>query len=983
MRRAAMARWLAWTAVATALWACDDGGSGDGGPPVVIRLDGDLDMRSPDAETPDSAVDDMGPADVAPVDMAPADAEPPDAAPPPGLCDACGEGGACGPGGLCLTNQNTMESFCGTPCEGDADCPRGATCFELGDGTKQCVPNGGTCEGFPPSDLGAACADDSQCAVGADRCIAAGPDAYCSVGCADDGDCPPGYDRCRAGVCRAVFELTPEGCGRDPSAPLPPCGSCGAGLSCATDLFESLPAPIAPFCTRLCNADADCPEGAACLPIADGRSICLSPACECLARPTGQNLLDTTLGRAGVNRCTAGFSRATFDLFRPEVAHDPFRLSWYDPAHRYAYGGLKWARGVQRDLAERAESAAPAARLIEAGAALLDAPISPREGAFDAAGDTPLADALAGVWTATGTAGFDRAATTAALAAVPLPLRRDLGRVVQAMVAVHQARDQAFAAFGLPVADQQALFDLLPSAMITRPDFTAINMRNRRVQELLAGGLDLSGLFAAARDVAATIEGIDWAAHAGAEGFAVDLQTPLGRLVIADAGAQTLEGDGPFFLVVDTGGDDTYLAPVAATTSAAHSVSVLIEIAGSDVYGYPGYDAPSQVADLPPADAAGRYDGSHPDVGDQFGPMSLSTVARQGAGILGAGLAFDLAGDDRYSSLKLSQGAGVLGVGLLVDRAGSDDYRCEQGCQGAAAYGLGVLVDRGVARDRYLGVQSVQGFGYVRGVGYLHDEAGDDDYRALQGDAERGGVMIYPNSQNAGRSNTSLAQGAGFGRRADFGDQVFASGGLGAFRDGAGDDHYTVDIFGQGTGFWFGTGLFSDGGGDDVYEGRWYNQGSGAHYAMSYFFEDGGNDTYNRPETILATAVGQGHDMSLGWFIDAAGNDEYVAPGLGMGAGNDNGIGFFLELGGDDIYHAPDARTFGGAAIGDRGAAFDEALCLGIFIDADGTDTYESFAEDALVGESRAWRWSDRHADHKPGERGAGVDATGAVIRLP
>lgn len=958
---------------------CDDEG-GDTPPITLLPADAEADGRvdpdlSPEPEPePDAAPEpepDAAP-DAAPVDMAPM----PDAAPPsPGeLCDPCRPDGSCAEGGLCLTNQATMEQFCGSACVFDADCPRGAQCADIGD-TRQCVPVGATCAGFPPSDQGAPCEGDEGCVVEADRCVDAADADYCSIECDDAGDCPPGYDRCLGGLCRAVWELGPEGCGRDPSSPLAPCAAgCGEGLECVDGLLEELPPTVAPFCTARCEGDGDCPDGTRCAETGQG-SICLDARCDCLARPADQALLDEALALAGVDRCSAGFGRGMFDLLRPDVAHDRFRLSFYDPVHRYGYGGLRWARGVQRDLATAAEGETPVSQLIARAAGLIDAPIDPAAIAVGAPGETPLLDALAAI-------GADRAAAEAALADVPASLRQKTARVLRAAMAVAAARDAIADEVGLDAENLAALHRLVPGTMIVKADFTTIDMRNVAAQRLLDGGFDLAPLLDAGRDLAATIEAIDWDPEVAAAGFEARIDTDLGPVYIHDARVQEIaEDDVGALLVIDTGGDDIYRAPVGATTRADRPVAVVIELDGNDRYGFAGDDAPPDVADLAPADAAGRYDGSHPQVGDAYGPISRSEVPRTGAGILGVGIVWDRAGDDIRLSHRLSQGAGVLGLGVLFDGDGRDTYICEQGCQGAATYGVGLLVDRSGSDDTYLGVQSVQGFAYVRALGYLHDAGGSDDYRALFGDPELGGAFMYPNSQNA-TSNTSLAQGAGFGRRADFSDQVFASGGLGVFRDsGLGNDRYQVDVFGQGTGFWFGTGLFSDGGGDDIYEGRWYVQGSGAHFAMSYFFEEGGDDIYNRAETMIATAVGQGHDMSLGWLVDFAGDDTWIAPGLGLGAGNDNGIGFFLDLAGADTYTVPDNRTFGGASIGDRGP-FEAQLCLGIFVDADGVDAYE-VPEDAPMSDDAQWSWDGRRPMHKPGERGAGLDVTGRTIAIP
>jgi len=359
---------------------------------------------------------------------------------------------------------------------------------------------------------------------------------------------------------------------------------------------------------------------------------------------------------------------------------------------------------------------------------------------------------------------------------------------------------------------------------------------------------------------------------------------------------------------------------------------------------------------------------------------------------------YDLAGDDRYVSHRLSQGYGGLGVGALVDRAGQDEYHGESLCQGAGHFGLGLHLDLGSEGDRYLSFNDSQGFGGTRGLGLLLDQGGDDQYTAVVANPPGGGgTWLFPNPQNPDRgSNTSMSQGFGFGRRADGSDGVFMSGGIGILKDeGPGKDHYQADVFGQGAAYWYGIGLFNDGGGDDLINGRYYVQGSTAHYALSFFFEDGGNDRYNQvPEGVegswvIGTMTGQGHDRSLSFLIDAAGDDVYTAPGLGLGGANDNGAGFFLELGGNDSYTAPgpDAATYGGCNVtGDLGAGWDDLFCLGVFIDAAGEDRYLSFGDqgpDFLIGNDRLWTFAQRRPGRRPGEQGVGLDAAGGDLGLP
>ena len=949
-----MRRTLPLLLALTALPACDDGESSpqsidpvDLGADLAVSADG----GAPDA-APDAAFADAG-ADSAPLL--------PDAAVPEptgDFCQPCGLFG-CNEGLDCVFDPDEV-AYCTMACEADADCPTGARCANRG-GERRCVPPGERCGGW----LGRDCEDDDGCHGEASVCVDHG---YCAVGCDEHSDCPVGHARCVDGLCRADTELTPAGCGRGMRS----CDTGCEGEVCVSDLLDALPDDVEPFCTAPCEVDDDCPDGARCRAVGETR-LCLERACACVARPAEAALLDDALALAGVDRCTAGFDPAALARFPVELYRDPFRLSFFNAAHLNAVGGYEWARAAL----DRLDSLQPS-ELMGPARALADLPGPPAEPVEP----STLVEALEAAQL--GRAGFDAAATERALEGVPPALQAIAGRLVRHAVAIVAARrvDLAIAEVSPDIA--QALFELGPTTMVTHPEFTGLSMVHPEIRRLLSGDLRLQRMSAAAHRLTMDLDAQDWSEVTGAMGFEVEIDTPLGRVILNDAGSQTVGGDEQVLLLIDTGGDDRYEAPIAANQQFQRPASIAIDLAGNDRYGYPGDDAePALPGGIPPADAAGRYDGSHPQVGDAFGPISRSMVPRQGAGIFGVGVLYDRAGDDEYRSLRLSQGAAVLGVGVLFDRAGRDVYLCEQGCQGAATYGIALQVDAGTDDDRYVGVQSVQGFAYVRAVGYLVDGGGDDEYLAVTGDADRGGVHLYPNAQNPDRSNTSLAQGAGFGRRADFSDGVFASGGLGIFRDlGDGADRYTVDIFGQGTGFWFGTGVFQDGGGDDVYSGRWYNQGSGAHYAMAFFFEEGGDDVYNPNGEILATAVGQGHDFTLGWLVDYGGNDTYTAPGLGVGAGNENGIGVFLDLEGDDTYDAPDGRTFGACATA-REAPLDAAMCLGIFVDAQGDDTYSRFEDDALIGNDRRWSLPERREARKPGERGAGIDVDDGALSLP
>jgi hypothetical protein len=936
----------------------------DTAPP--LDLGGDRDASSPpDDDRGDAAVDDAAP---------PGDAASTDGGGPPvtGLCAACEEDTDCpDPGAICLTNQTTGERFCGLDCaDPESRCPSGSQCFDLGEGVLQCAPVDATCADWPPEDLGAACRADADCLVGADRCVG----GLCTRSCDTVRDCGRGAPTCDAGLCRPGWATGPEGCGLGAR-----CGAgatCGEGRVCLDALGEApMPARVSAFCVLPCLGDDECGDGETCAPVA-GQRVCLPQACVCLAESETPSLVDEALQVAGVHRCDAGFDSSRLGLFPTALSADAFRLSFFDAVHRDAPRAVRFGADVSRALGEDARGALPIAHLVARQAAAIDAPTTGEPTPVDAPAGG-LAEAVGRLHTLAGRgAQFNGETVTRAFADVPAPLQAAVARVVAAQANTLEARKRMFDAAAVTAGQLNAWYEALPGALVS--GLRGLDFTDPAQTRLFARDLDFGLLFTATRDLAATVEDIDWRPFVGLEGFAVDLNTPYGRLVVNDAGVRTIAGAASYLLVVDTGGDDVYLAPVAATRNATAAVSVVVELAGDDRYGYPEMDEAPQVAGVPAADEDGRAAGLR--------PFSRSTVYRQGAAVLGAALLFDLAGDDLYQSLRGSQGAAVGGVGVLHDAAGNDTYACEQGCQGAAAFGLGLLLDT-AGRDTYGVVQSGQAFGGVRGAGVLVDLAGDDRYTALLGDPQFGGTILYDNPQNPNGSNTSFAQGAAFGRRADA-DGTWASGGLAVLRDEAGDDAYTVDVFGQGTGYWFGAGIFTDVAGNDVYQGRYYVQGSSAHFAISLFYEGAGNDRYNAglplvasPETlgpvIIGTSVGQGHDFSVGLLADYSGDDTYAAPGLGVGGGNDNGVGLFLEGGGSDRYDAPDGTTFGASNSGERGAEFESALCLGLFADADGVDTYAGFVEPSLVGNDRVWRFEDRREMRRPGMRGGGIDRNG------
>jgi hypothetical protein len=907
--------------------------------------------------------------------------------PEQGLCLACDDANPCPiEGALCLTNTATGERFCGMNCSQGEECPRGTSCVDLGNGSFQCAPVQGSCQGYPPSDFTIPCLEDSDCQNGANLCRK----GLCTASCQDHRQCPNNAPLCAAGICQPYWALGVTGCGLGNQCQ----GEIGQSDRCVQrnggkciDELISLPSSLSAFCTSNCQQDQDCQQGETCHPLSEllgkpdtlsAEKICIPQECSCLQIPYDQ--VDEALALEGLSRCDAVLSQRKLDAFPDQLKADAFRLSFFDLVHLEPFRALNWGAKLSADMGKSLK-AQRLYQLIEIQAALIDAPIKDEAVMVQSNGLVP---SLRSLFELAGRGNrFNEGAITNLLSAVPIALQDDLAKVLSAQIKVLEAKNQMLAQANIDDAQATELFDRLVGALIGGR--AGLNFNDRTEVLKFSKEIDFSILFGAVRNLVYTIEAVSWSNYEGITGISVDFDTPFGRIVINDAQSQRFTGSSVYLLLLDLGGNDRYEAQLAATQSHRNAVSIAIDIAGDDRWGYAEMDQPAEVLHLPPADQEGR---------NVVSKASKSFAYRQGAGILGAGLLFDFAGNDEYQSLRLSQGASVGGVGILYDAQGDDRYLCEQGCQGASAFGIGLLVDRQGA-DQYTLAQNGQGFGGIRGAGALIDLTGNDRYMAILGDAIWGGDILYISAQNRTGSNSSFAQGAAFGRRADA-DGTYASGGVGLLRDEEGDDLYIADIFGQGTGYWFGAGVFSDVSGNDTYHGRWYVQGSSAHFALSLFYEGAGNDIYNPGypsiadptmliPTMMATATGQGHDFSVGILAEYQGDDEYHAPGLGLGGGNDNGIGMLLEAGGRDLYFTPDGSTYGGSNSGERGAFFEDALCLGVFVDVNGDDIYANFMEqmDALIGNDQAWTLVQRREMRRAGMKGVGLDTAMGYIALP
>lgn len=722
-----------------------------------------------------------------------------------------------------------------------------------------------------------------------------------------------------------------------------------------------------------------------CLPAEPAEPAPPDPNCP-IRRPAAPDTFDELLTRAGLDRCTLAYTASHWGSFGAAARRkDPFRLPWYDAAHDFPVNAPPFARALLARLDAAAKSDTPVAGMLAAMGSRLGAPVAPCIAPLVPDETAPLARAVADLITAAGSTP-DEAALAEDARDIPLDLQRALAEVV--LAARDADADFRAATAGL-TEDQLGWLYGTGNLMAGNPN--ALDLTDTTVRDTLVA-FDLHALAEGAVRLAHRVERAALPRFAGARGFSFDQPTPLGRVVLRDAADDTYEdGDAntAILLLVDTGGADTYRRAVGAVGSetSPHHVAIAIDLAGKDTWGYPEIGSRFDGKRLP-ADVDGR---ATPQPGGN-GPIALSDTPRQGGARLGYGFVFDYGADaDHYRSLRMSQGFGIAGVGVLFDGGGDDTYEGEAAVQGGATFGLGLLLDAG-GDDTYRTYTTSQGFAFVRGGGLLYDAAGADQYLADIGDPGVGGDPLYFTPQLPGKGNSSFVQGAGYGRRAPgdvgAGDRVFMSGGLGVLRDGGGDDRYTASVFGQATGYWFGTGLLADAAGNDRYDGKWYVQGSAAHAALALFLDDAGDDRYNQTfpaSPPAATSIGVGHDYSVSWHLDGGGDDLYAAPGLSLGSGHANGMGILLNLGGRDTYKAAGEPMLGGASIGDADPLVSRHAVptVGLFLDTGGPNTFD--AANSPVKRADDTAWTDNLQDNTGGynNHGAGLQKPTGTVSLP
>ncbi|MCB2203350.1 hypothetical protein KQI65_01270 [bacterium] len=664
-----------------------------------------------------------------------------------------------------------------------------------------------------------------------------------------------------------------------------------------------------------------------------------------------ENLLQSALDGFGLDSSTVGYR--PLSTWNAATRSDPFRLHYFDDllarplkipsfTQDILWRYRIWATGDSSNFPR-----ATLARIRPLSAMVMN---SARNLGLDVGkygydyepkihGEQPLVEAIAGMYADMGRDMGDnivyalptqhwtdiRGRVEKAVAPLPRPLRASLARILEAIREARRWRENSLRA--IPRDQWQHIFfsTTLEESQCDAHTFDQVVYDAAVAFDTKSaawGGMLLAQ--AVEKEVPVLLAYAESA-------YALDIPTPMGRILLAGSGDDTHAAQD-CALLVDLGGSDRYFGSVGASSDRL-PVSVALDLAGDDEYLSPHEKNPSQ-----------------------------------GAGVLGIGMLLDLAGNDRYEAHSFTQGCGRFGIGVQYDAEGDDEYFSQGFSQGAGLYGIGVLLDR-AGNDDYHTVYYAQGYGFAGGCGLLLDVTGDDSYIADDTDLTHVG-------DETPKHNESDAQGYGAGRRGDHTDGHNMSGGLGILDDLDGNDTYSAGVFAQGSGYWFGYGILNDERGDDSYRGVFFNLGAAAHFAIGVLFDNEGND---RSDLVMTLGFGTAHDGSAAFYVDGNGDDEYTMSNgddraVSLGSSLNNSFSLFANIRGNDRY-APVGNTMGYAMARRPGEQAQYGPTTGLFFDIGGDDEY-------LAGPGKEdSRWV-KHNDRGLGLYGFGVDIDAGLIRF-
>jgi len=353
------------------------------------------------------------------------------------------------------------------------------------------------------------------------------------------------------------------------------------------------------------------------------------------------------------------------------------------------------------------------------------------------------------------------------------------------------------------------------------------------------------------------------------------IATPLGLVAIGGPGDDVY--DGEFLCIVDVGGNDIYRTPRRSKARAFdRATSLIIDFGGDDTY-----------------------------LGEDFAVAGT---------LFGSSVILDMHGNDSYTARNLSIGCGLFGTGILYDAEGSDRYSGGTMVEGAAGFGLGLLIDAGgndnyLAHLTSQGFGYTRGFGaivdmqgndsYLAASPYTDYLRYDDHFETFCQGASLGARPVASGGVGL------IAEGGG---NDIYVSDIFGQGtaywyGLGAIVDRTGNDSYTAYQYAQGAGIHFAFGALIDTSGHDTYVSHGVSQGCGHDVGFGGLYDAKGDDNY----IVESLSLGGGNANAISLFVDGGGEDGYLAR-------RDNTLGFsdlrreysmigvFLDLDKKDFY---------------------------------------------------------------------------------
>lgn len=485
------------------------------------------------------------------------------------------------------------------------------------------------------------------------------------------------------------------------------------------------------------------------------------------------------------------------------------------------------------------------------------------------------------------------------LDALPAPAQVALTDFIDAFIGFSIATDLAYA--DADMARIEALLDVMDDLEAALDLVDSVQPR-----ELLADlGIDFTPVFAARDVLLDTVEPLRDAlldpevqqqqqSAAAPIQFAPYLSIELGTV------ANTYTQD--FMLLIDVGGDDTYLNN-AGGASVVRDAAALIDLLGSDEY------------------------------------RSLRDTGINGGGFVGSGFLVDTLGSDVYSAGDEGvNGGGWVGTGFLLDPLGQNSFSGgSTGTNGGGAVGAGMLIDLFSSSSTSAGDCGTNGGACTGGVGFLLNGLGVDSLdsftaggRGTNGGGHLGGVGYMLSSDLGTTSFSGGSNGTNGGGGGDPANLVSTTGGSGFLFDVAGDDTYGAGSQGANGGGYFGAGILIDSGGGDSYAGGSNGINGGGNFGAGFLTDIGGNDTYSGGNP----GVNGGGSFGTGTLIDGLGSDIYSSSGASSNGAGGFGSGALIDGRGNDRYTGGNGEGFVGT---------------GLLFDAGGTDRYRPNSSSTFV----------------------------------